>query len=244
MQTYRLPAVAFAAALVGLFALAGPAKAQTTDYPESAPPGYGAPPPPPGYVYAVPDEMRPRLIFKGLFGFGGNLRIDGEQPALAEPDMGTSLGVAAQAEAPLSRYFSFGGLVGALWFDPESIGANTIDRSVLVDINLIAKLRYPFGLGENHGEIYLGVPGGLTLSFLDTSLENTLGNDVRVGLGFNVGAVVGTQLFLTRSFGIMGEAGYQYHWFRHSVDRPLGGTFDTDLHFGQFVVNAGIVFAL
>lgn len=242
MHTNRLRAAASAAAIVSLLLIGGTAQAQT---------GYGEAPPPghqgeahPGYGYATPDELRPRLILKGLFGFGGDVRIRGGAIDVPDPGLRTSLGVAVQSEAPLSRYFSFGGLIGALWINPEAIEGVTLDRNFLVDINIIPKFRLPFDLGVNHGEFYVGVPGGLTLSFLDRTFEDTLGDDVRIGLGFNVGVVVGAQFFLTRSFGILGEVGYQYHWIRHTADDPLAGTFDADLSFGQFVVNAGIVFGL
>lgn len=192
--------------------------------------------------YGRDNTMRPRLILKGMFGFTGDIDV-GNGIDFEGPGLRTSLGVAAEGEAPIASFFSFGGMVGALWYDPQNVNGANIGRSTLVDINVVPKLRLPWDTGETHGQVYIGVPGGLTLSFLDTDLANFVGEDVRTGFGWNIGGVIGAQIFLNPAFGIVGEVGYHYHWFRHTFDETLTGNDRANFSFSQFMVNAGIVLA-
>jgi hypothetical protein len=208
----------------------------------------GEPPPEPVVVTRDPwagHTMRPRIALRPMFGFGGSARID----RVAEnPDLATSYGGAIEIEVPLAPFFSLGGELALLAWTTDGDQEFDLDRNLLTSISLVPRLRLPFEGDRIHGAMYLGVPVGVSINAMDDTFDqpmNITGADLGTGVGYNVGARLGAQVFFTPRIGLTAELEYRYHAFRHNVNGGIlvdNSNIDMSLH--QLVLQAGVIFTL
>ena len=71
-----------------------------------------------------------------------------------------------------------------------------------------------------------------------------IGGELSNGVGLHVGGRLGGQVFVTRSFGFVGELGVDFRTMRHRVEGPLGGDEHFRLNMAHFTAQLGIVFAM
>jgi hypothetical protein len=154
---------------------------------------------------------------------------------------------------PLHRYFVLGGQLSVQsWQSKAGDNANA-DRNVMGDLTAVPQGRLPL---THDVELYLAVPIGLSLDFLNRSQVTAgvagLGGasvDVDPALGFTVSFMAGARFALADNLGLLAELGYSLHTFSHSVTVSgnvlgIGGgaSTDLDIDIGQFALNAGVFF--
>lgn len=189
----------------------------------------------------------PRIYFDGqlgLFGEARSSRGDNEASDALEPSGGGAIGI----DAPVFPIFSLGAEVSFLVWNTDGGDEYEIDPSGLLSVSFVPRLRIPFGDGDAgtaHGALYLAALVGPTISFPSGDLGDGLasvGGSVDTGFGLHGGALLGVQLFFTRSIGIDLAGGYQHHVVWHEVS-ALGASGDVQLDLGQLMIRAGLAFA-
>lgn len=185
------------------------------------------------------------LAVKLMLGLGGEATLDVENDlGLVNPDddmeLGYGLGVAYMH--PLHEYFALGGQLAVFSWTTELLEEGNADRNMLIDLSLVPQLKFAVSRSV---ELYASLPLGLTL---DAWGEDEFANaEVTGGLGFNVALMLGVRGALGDSWGLLGEVGYVYHAFSHTleVESPLGtAENDFDITTGQIGLNVGVWFQL
>lgn len=224
-------------AIVALALLVVPTGAQAQDeyaYEEDVMPMF------PGQFPA--DARRPRLVVFGHFGFAGEVdaaAAAAEEQSGSSTKLDPSLGAMLRMTFPLHPLFAVGLQTGGVFW--RSGGG---DFNPIADFDGVFKFRFPYKLrAQKSGEIYLAMPVGFSLGFLDDSSLV----DFDPGLGWNIGVLGGGQIFFGRRVGMMFELG----WMRHAIERQdfsvktnEGGRGEIDYAFNQFVMHTGFVFLL
>ena len=176
--------------------------------------------------YDGDNDVDDTRIYGGLWlGFGGDAEFDENN---VETDLGGTLGGQFGVDVLTSRYFSLGGeaRIGAAKFQ------DTGDRSKVIDLDFKPRLRLP--LYRLPIELYAALPVGLTIPRLaDFANDNELDGKV----GWNIGAAVGANWFITRSFGLNVEPAWLMHRFK--VDGA-----NNDFTLKQFALFINAVIAL
>jgi hypothetical protein len=174
-------------------------------------------------AYADHDRYDPRRLYGGVWlGFGGSAHADGAFGG----DLDTTLGGQLGMDWVTNRFVSLG-------FETR-LGASKWermhDRSKLVDIDFKPRFR-PLAIGPF--ELYATLPVGMTIPRLADVGDTNLNGKV----GWNIGAGVGANLFLTRRFAINVEPIWLYHHFK--VEGPAN-----DIALKQFSLMINGVIAL
>jgi hypothetical protein len=181
--------------------------------------------------------LAPKLVL----GFGGEVEIDPEGPGSVDDDLELTYGLGAAYMAPLHQYFALGGqLIVASWQN-EAGEEFDVDRSSYVDVSVVPQLKFPV---SDSVELYASIPVGLTFNFLGEDEDV----DAGTGVGFNLALMLGARFAIGESWGLLGEIGYAYHSFTHTVEVevPVAGAVesDVDVSLGQIGLNLGVWFSL
>jgi len=164
----------------------------------------------------------------------------------ASDDLRLTFGGGAQYMHPLHRYFVLGGLFSVQSWQSRGQHNAGNGRSLMLDLDVVPQGRLPI---TNDIELYIGLPIGLTVDFLNgpTAMAagvNVSGKDTAVG--FNFSAVFGARFALSKSVGLLAEVGYVLHSFSHDikVTAPIVGTVTASAHLPleQLALNAGVFF--
>lgn len=178
----------------------------------------------------VPSETQWRALVGAESGFAGRIAFDGAPIGDATQGLRSTWGFTVRIEKPLARYFTLGGRLAVRWWNTRALQDASVHRSSIADLGLMPKFRIPFASTGGNGEVYFGLPGGLSLSFLATDL----GGEQPVAAGWHLGGVTGSQYFFSRRVGLFGEIGWVHHHAYHRRD-ALG-----DLRLDQLHVALGI----
>ena len=180
--------------------------------------------------------LAPKLVL----GFGGEGELDFEAPVPSlEGDLELTYGLGVAYMQPLHQYFALGGqLIVASW-QSEAGAEFDADRNMYADLSLVPQLKFAVA---DSVELYASIPIGLSVNSL-----GEVDGDAGTGFGFNLALMLGARFAIGESWGLLGEVGYAYHSFTHTVEvDTLAGTVDSDLDIslGQFGLNIGAWFAL
>lgn len=189
----------------------------------------------------------PRMYIDGQLGLFGDARFssgDNESSDALEPSGGGVIGI----DAPIVPIFSLGAEVSFLVWNTDGGDDYEIDPSGLLSVSFVPRLRIPFGDGDAgtaHGAFYLAGLVGPTISFPSDDVGDglaSIGGSVDTGFGLHGGALLGVQIFFTRTVGIDLAGGYQHHVVWHEVS-ALGASRDVQIDLGQLMIRAGLAFA-
>ncbi|MBN1655302.1 MAG: hypothetical protein JXA30_16165 [Deltaproteobacteria bacterium] len=188
---------------------------------------------------------------KFMLGLAGEAEIEGEVDGLpggasVDDDLEPTLGGGFEVDFPLHEYFLLGGMFSFHAWITDTGDDLDIDRNYLLDFSLVPKGRYPFK--GSPFAIYLGLPIGFTLGFFDEENAEAafplLGSaDVDVGFGMNLSVLVGAQVNLASSFGLMFEIGYTYRYCSYDGElTDLGLSGEAEIETEQLALNLGFYF--
>jgi hypothetical protein len=188
----------------------------------------------PGFGFGGESETDAEVAV-GAGGIGFGLELDGEE------DLITTLGAQFGAEYVLHRYFALGGEFRFSATNTEGGDDADFDRSMLYDIDLKPRVRYP--LASVPLELYFTLPVGLTIPRLSDDLSDRLDDRLDENIGWNLGIGAGLTYFLTSRIGINLEPMWLMHWFSVEARAPLISS-DVDFRLRQFRLFANLVIAL
>ena len=205
-----------------------------------------AEPPPPTRSYQWRHVVRAKI----MLGAGGDMGMDqagGAQiafrgrPSVSAP-MHASAAFGLQYEYPIHRYILVGGLLGFGTWNNSFLNDSRIERSWFVDVDVVARARYP--LMDGKIELYVSLPLGLSVSPLDDKLGDLTGTDWSTGIGWNIGLHAGVQWYFYRFLGAFFEFGWTYRGFGGRTTERLGGlTGEYDWGTHQAALSFGVVAA-
>ncbi|MFP4598606.1 MAG: hypothetical protein ACLFVJ_10170, partial [Persicimonas sp.] len=187
-----------------------------------------------------------KIMVGPLFGLGGEFEGELENKvtggtAEMDEDMLSTLGGFLHFEAPLHRHFVLGGRAAMGAFTAETQDDNDWSRDLLFNFNAVPKLRYPFNAP---GEVYVGVPVGMSLIMPSDDWEDEIGVDAEMGINWNMSVVGGFNYLMFGEFGLFGEAGWMLQNVGWDGDDPAGDKVELDASFSQFGINFGVVVPL
>lgn len=232
-------------------------------YQQQPPPQYQQQPPPQyqqqGYgqpeqqqYYQQPHQPRPphpyasqsRLFIGPAFGFGGKAESTQFQKSLNQKskikeDMATTFGALVQFEAPVHSFVVLGarGSFGAAISEDEA----DLDWSRTMFLNVDALMKFRFAFPGYPGEIYAGVPIGMSVVFPSSGWEDNYKLDMGIGLSWNMAVVGGFNYLLFDQFGLFGELGWVFQTFWLNGEYESGNKYEIDTAFSQLGLNFGIV---
>jgi hypothetical protein len=183
-------------------------------------------------VMEPPPPPRKGFEQRGFFMLGFHMGLSGgdyEQDSTTYP-LDTTFGFNMRGDVPVERYFVVGPLIqfGA-WRPDLSPPPN---RDYYVDADLYLRGRLPFTTDTTNFQIWAGMPVGLTVDVLGQDL-NGVSN---VGIGWNIGFLVGGAVHFSPNFGLFSEVGWMQHKVTHSAEPNVY------LRLAQWVLNVGFVF--
>jgi hypothetical protein len=204
----------------------------------------------------------PYFAAKLLLGFGGSASAavsNGTVSVSRDSSLGVSFGLGAQYVVPLHEYFSLGGTLDFLSWQSAAGSDSDGGRNLLFDLAVLPEGKYAI---DRQLELYLAVPIGLSLDFLNEANSNNglirtpLGStglisyDAGAGVGLIIGFLLGARYQLTDSVGLLAELGYIHRNFSHTVKANLGAVVganvsaesDVSVSLGQFGLNLGAYF--
>lgn len=199
-----------------------------------------------------PTQSRDENYFaaKLMLGLGGDVDV-GVGNVSGSGDAEVSFGAGFGYMVPLHRYFVLGGQIALQSWKAENNGNTNNDRNLMGDLTLVPQGRLPL---TRDVELYLAVPIGLSVDFLNQIGANVAGAagasvDADPAVGFTISFLAGARFALADSFGLLAELGYSLHSFSHnvSVSANVGGVggsvnTDVDVDIGQFALNVGVFF--
>jgi hypothetical protein len=150
----------------------------------------------------------------GMMGVGYKGTIDSRELDTYHKKLHPSGGFGVHALYEVLPYLDVGGRFTAMWWQAKEKwddGVPIADHGTLLDISAVVKAKMRF-YGDRL-EVFGKVPVGLTVSVLEKLDNVTKG---RTGVGANVGVLAGASWTFLRHYGIFLEAGYAFHWVRHS----------------------------
>jgi len=178
------------------------------------------------------------LAVKLMLGLGGEAELDVENDPVGfepEDDMELGYGLGVAYMHPLHRFFALGGQLAIFSWTTDGLEEINADRNMLIDLSLVPQLKYAVSRSV---ELYASLPLGLTV--------DSWGEDEC--LGFNLALMLGVRGALGDSWGLLGEIGFVYHAFTHTVEAeaPVVGDIenDFDVSTGQIGLNVGVWFQL
>jgi len=143
-------------------------------------------------------------------------------------DSDTTLGFNVRADTPVAKYLLLGPMLQFGSWRPDVVPAASHDY--FVDLDLVVRLRAPITTSKLNYQLWLGMPIGL-------SLDKLADDDAPIGLGWNIGVLVGGAVHLTPKFGLFAEAGWEQHRMTHSNDKIP----DVDIKLQQALLNLGFI---
>ncbi len=157
-------------------------------------------------------------------------------------DMVTTLGGFLQYEAPVHSYVVLGarGSFGA--FNFEEFADEDASRHLLFNVNGLMKLRYAFP--GSPGELYAGVPIGLSVIVPSDGWEDRMGIDMDLGISWNMSVVGGFNYLLFGEFGLFGELGWAMQNVSLNGDYVGNNKAKVRGSFNQLALNFGVVIPL
>jgi hypothetical protein len=180
------------------------------------------PPPPPVKSF----EQRTHMLAAFHLGFPGEVDIDGQ-----ELESTTTLGFNVRGDTPIAGYLLLGPMLQFGAWSPDVTPEP--DSNYYVDLDLVIRVRVPFTTSKLNYQVWAGMPVGLTLGMLGNEVPGV--SDV--GLGWNIGVLLGGAVHFTPKFGVFAEAGWLQHKLAHGAD--VGPALDFALR--QFCLNVGLV---
>ena len=155
---------------------------------------------------------------------------------------------------PIIDFFSLGGRFSVLSWRTDSEGSGS--RNLAFDLAVVPQARLPLTAAI---ELYLSIPVGIAMNVLNefdrtasldfAGLNASASLDSDLGVGWNVAALVGARLALSRSFGLLAELGYGLHSVSHDVSfrAGIGGASgeaaaDVDVRWSQIALDVGAYF--
>jgi len=188
------------------------------------------------------NENDGHFIGKLMLGFGGEAEIEADDlgGADGQDDMEMTYGLGFAYMHPLHEHFALGGQLAFLSWTTEFLEDIDADRSVMLDLSVVPQGKYAV---RNNIELYASLPLGLTFDFFGE--DDWFGAEVGGGVGFNLALMLGVRVAIDDSWGLLGELGYAYHAFSHTLEVPVTSTeIDLDISMGQFGINLGGWFSL
>lgn len=177
----------------------------------------------------------PRAMLYLAVGGGGeaDFSSDPSSPLDGSLNNEATVGVGARVEFPIMDYVSLGGQVELLSYEIDGAG---FDREISGHFDLWAKGRYVFELSSDLDlEAYAGIPIGFSV----VSIQNSPGLEHQDNyLGWNMGLLMGGQLFFSERFGAMLEMGWRHI---NAHNQIAGGGADLKTKVNQFALNLGAV---
>ncbi len=233
-------------------------------YQQQPPPQYQQQPPPPQYqqqqghgqpdqqYYQQPHQPTPphpyasqhRLFIGPVFGFGGKLDGNEENEGWSQKkqkykfDMETTFAGLIQYEGPVHKFVLLGmrGMFGA--YRDEYSADKDMSRSMFFNIDALLKFRFSFpGMP---GELYAGVPIGMSVLLPTRDWENR-GTDMDVGVSWNMSVVGGINYLMFGQFGVFAELGWMFQDVSITGEDSSGRKHKHDTAFSQLGLNLGIV---
>lgn len=189
---------------------------------------YEPPPPPPPEPTPFGKRAHSGLAFH--IGFPGDITGSG-----SEEDLDYTLGLNIRSDFPIAQYVLIGPMFEFGAWRPEP-GESAPMRAFYFDIDLFVRGRIPFDLDPVDLQLWAGVPGGLSLSFLNEEIAPNLEG---FGVGWNIGALLGGAIHFTDEFGLLLEGGWIRHRLGHKRDPGDG---NAQITFSSFVMNTGFIF--
>jgi len=158
-----------------------------------------------------------RLFGQAMLGFAGNVSEEAEvsdnQAGIPsgttidnEFDLDIAPGFGVGVDFGLIEYLALGAMFRFMSLSPDG---GTADLTVL-DFDALPRLRVPF----RQGEVYLGVPVGLT-SYIPEEGDSEL--------GWNIAAVFGGLYRVSEQFGLFAELGYLVHMYSSTEEITITG---------------------
>lgn len=163
------------------------------------------------------------------FHVGGIGKAKADDPTFSGSDFNPTYGLHARFDFPAGDYLALGPAVFFGAWQTETQEAMGAGRSFLVDIDIMLRGRLPVPVGEEHFDLYVGVPVGFSTFIFEDIGTIDLGD--RTELGWNAGLLAGAQMFFSR-VGVMAELG----WRRHNMS-----TLEPDIYWDEVVFDVGLV---
>jgi len=130
---------------------------------------------------------------------------------------------------PVAKYFLVGPMLEFGVYDP----------AYYLDLDLTLRARVPIDAGATKFQFWVGMPIGLTLSFLTDEFARSFRPDIDgFALGWNIGVLFGGAVHFSREFGLFTEFGWQQHEMTHG--RETNGS--VELVLDPWIWNVGFVF--
>ena len=166
-----------------------------------------------------------KLRLEGFLRLGFAGEVDAEFGSTTrESDLEVGFGFGGGVEYLVHPNFSAGARVQVIFTEVEADDSN----HSAIDLNLVPKARFP--LPKSPVAMYLSLPLGLAI------ISSEVGeDDGDTETGFNIGFLFGAEGFITPTFGLFGELGYQWHFFSR---QPLIGP-EIDITAGNLLLQAG-----
>jgi hypothetical protein len=162
-------------------------------------------------------------------GRGGAVEVDA-----AKRDLVSTLGVNVRTDFPVARYILLGPQFQLGAWRPD--GPNAPARSYYFDIDFRPALRLPLQADKTAFQLWLAVPIGLTLNFLDEEIDPTLEG---LAFGWNYAFAFGGAVHFSKKFGMFAEVGWMSHRFSHNRAEASG---KVDFEITQTLANFGFIF--
>jgi hypothetical protein len=179
------------------------------------------PPPPPVKTF----ESRSHALFGFHLGLPGNYSLDGQ-----DGDLASTLGFNLRADAPIGRYVLLGPMLQMGSWAPDVTPEPS--HSYYVDLDLVLRLRVPITTSTLNYQLWVGMPVGITVDIWGPD-EPQAG----LGLGWNIGVLLGGAVHFSSSLGLFAEVG----WLQHKLSHPVDGAADLDFKLQQACLNLGII---
>lgn len=153
-------------------------------------------------------------------------------------DMNTTFGALLQFEVPVHSFVILGarGTFNSAILEADS----DADWSRTMFFNVDALMKFRFAFPGYPGEIYAGVPIGMSV-VLPSSTWGDLEVDMGIGLSWNMAVVGGFNYLLFDQFGLFGELGWVFQTYWLNGENNNSVKFSLDSAFSQLGLNFGIV---
>jgi hypothetical protein len=160
------------------------------------------------------------------YGFSGEVERDDVNVNALDPTIGFNL----RGDIPIERYLVVGPLLQFGAWRPDVSPAPS--RNYYIDVDLFLRGRIPISTASTNFQLWAGVPVGFTLDALGQEAPGVS----TVGIGWNIGVLLGGAVHFTPKFGLFAELGWLQHKITHTADQNLY------FRLGQWNTNLGFVF--
>ena len=158
------------------------------------------------------------------YGFSSNVEVSGDEGPTT-----SVLGVNVRTDLPVAKYLLIGPMLEFGAYEP----------AYYLDLDVTLRARIPIEAGDTQFQFWVGMPIGLTFSFLTDDFSRTYTPDLEpFSLGWNIGVLAGGAVHFSREFGLFGEFGWQEHTMSHA----RAETGSVELVLAPWIMNVGFVF--